>query len=101
MASEYPENWKELSKQLCLASNGKCKRCRRKLLKPGERARNLRDSYRRRMNPHHKDRNKANCDPKNIEILCPRCHLIRHRPERRGARYDNGQLDLFQNLSKF
>jgi 5-methylcytosine-specific restriction endonuclease McrA len=27
---------------------------------------------------HHKDRNRDNNQPKNLEILCPNCHSIEH-----------------------
>jgi hypothetical protein len=27
---------------------------------------------------HHKDRDRSNNSPKNIEILCPTCHVLEH-----------------------
>lgn len=39
---------------------------------------------------HHKDRNRSNNNPSNIEILCTPCHVKEHNKER--TRSENGQF---------
>ena len=34
-----------------------------------------------RLGIHHKDRNKRNQKPSNLEVLCHRCHMQKHRNE--------------------
>jgi 5-methylcytosine-specific restriction endonuclease McrA len=36
------------------------------------------DTEPRILHRHHKDRNRKNNDPSNIEILCPNCHVLEH-----------------------
>jgi 5-methylcytosine-specific restriction endonuclease McrA len=45
---------------------GKCCRCQK---------------TRGRLDIHHKDRNKHNQKPSNLEVLCHRCHMQEHRNE--------------------
>ncbi len=39
---------------------------------------------------HHKDRNRNNNDPSNLEILCISCHSFEHLEERENYRNKNG-----------
>ena len=39
-------------------------------------------AYDRNLDRHHKDRNRANNDTTNIEVVCPACHAREHNPER-------------------
>jgi len=36
------------------------------------------DQYIAVLQVHHRDRDRENADPKNLEILCPTCHLVDH-----------------------
>lgn len=36
------------------------------------------DKYPAILHVHHKDHNRSNNEPSNLEILCPRCHVVHH-----------------------
>src|SRR3990167_2980963 len=58
------------AKRLTVAA-GKCSRC----------------PWTKRLDIHHKDRDKRNQSPENLEVLCHRCHMQEHRHEIGWAAY--------------
>ena len=40
---------------------------------------------------HHRDRNRKNCSPENLEVLCCNCHAIEHNMDTK--KYKNYQRD--------
>ena len=86
----YPQKWDEIRLEIGNANDWQCKRCGLDLLYPGLPA-PKEESYKRRANVHHKDRNRRNNHFSNLELLCPKCHLNEHRRDRLIA---PGQLSL-------
>lgn len=86
----YPQKWNDIRLLIGSENDWVCQICGLELLYPGEKAPKA-ESYRRRANVHHRDRNKRNDDHSNLQLLCPKCHLNEHR----GDRYQvPGQLCL-------
>jgi len=69
---KYPNNWKIISLRIRRQRGHKCERCGA----PSSRVLGL--------VVHHKDGNKMNCHPDNLEVLCTRCHFK--------AGVDNGEI---------
>ena len=65
----YPEAWEAISLQCRERANWACERCGRDF-----------SNARGRLHAHHKDRQRWNNDPSNLEALCVECHreITRH-----------------------
>jgi hypothetical protein len=64
-SSNYPDNWKEIAKNVKDEAHWKCIRCGRK--------HDVESGY--VLTVHHLDINPSNCEWWNIPALCQRCHL--------------------------
>ncbi len=61
----YPNNWTKLLKEsIRLRDKHKCQLCNKH-----------QDNFKRRLDVHHIDYNKQNCNPKNLISLCRSCHI--------------------------
>lgn len=63
--NQYPNDWNEISLAVRVKSRWRCQKCGRSLAAPGAR---------RWLHVHHRDGNRANCAPGNLEALCLGCH---------------------------
>lgn len=77
----YPQKWDDIRMEVGNARDWQCERCGLELLYPGLKA-PKEESYKRRANVHHRDRNRRNDHRSNLELLCPKCHLDEHRGDR-------------------
>lgn len=85
----YPEDWSAIAERLKTATGWRCERCghpdspdlarayevRRGLLPCDSHCTHINDGKQRVLTVHHLDRNKSNCEPWNLAVLCQVCHL--------------------------
>ena len=69
----YPENWDEISARVRQRAGWRCERCQLDLAE---------EENHRFLHVHHKDGNKPNTDPANLEALCICCHSAKPAHER-------------------
>jgi len=63
--NQYPQDWSEISRRTRERAHWTCERCRLVFTEP---------LTRRWLHVHHRDGNKANSTPSNLEALCLGCH---------------------------
>lgn len=63
--NKYPENWSKITQETKEKYNYTCQECHIALNRP---------HHRKFIHVHHKDGNKANCSPYNLQVLCMHCH---------------------------
>ncbi len=61
--NDYTKDWSLVSRRMKAINHWTCKKCKR----------NLKDNP-KYLDCHHKDANKSNNDPNNLEVLCVKCH---------------------------
>lgn len=63
--NKYPENWSKIARETKENCNYTCQECRIQLNQP---------HHRKFIHVHHKNGDKSNCFPHNLQVLCVGCH---------------------------
>ena len=67
----YPQNWKEIAKDIKDKAGWKCERCGKQCRLPGEPF----DTHKRTLTVAHLNHMPEDCRPENLRALCAPCHL--------------------------